>query len=262
MFFVLSKLLDAFLSPYSWGLVLLALAIPWRGPASWKRKRAFGIAALTLLVVFSLEPIANGLAYRLESQAISTYRKDEVYDAVILLGGVGDERVYFETGEGAFNDNVERLIATHRLLADGRARFAIVSGGPEQPALAEWSEARLLGGQLTSWGVDPSRIILENEAKNTHENAVFSKRIAVERGFRKVLVVTSAFHMRRSRECFAAVEMDVDSLAVDYRAHGSKSPGSDTWVPRASFLGQSVKVLREMAGLYIYRLQGYAKPVL
>jgi uncharacterized SAM-binding protein YcdF (DUF218 family) len=263
VFFFLSKLLDVLLSPYTWAVVFLALAIPWRRPrhrSVWKRQRVFGALGLAVLTVFSLEAVSNRLLYRLEHATTSTYRPEVVYDAVVLLGGLGDERVTADTGEPAYNENVERLITTHRLLADGRARFAIVSGAAELPELAEYGEARMLARQLVAWGIDPSRVILEEKARNTRENAVYSERIARERGFASVLMVTSAFHMRRSIECFEAVGMKVDTLAVDFRAHRSDGPGKTSWLPRAGFLADSTRTLREMAGLYIYRLQGYAKP--
>lgn len=263
MFFVLSKLLDVLLSPFTWGLLLVGLAVPWRPPrpeTRWRPRRLAGVAGLGVLVVFALEPVSNGLLYRLEHAAPSTERPGVTYDVVILLGGLGDERVAMETGQPAFNDNVERLIATHRLLADGRARFAIVSGAPEHPAFAEHSEARVLARQLTSWGIDPSRVILEEQARNTRDNAVYSQRIVEERGFDEVLVVTSAFHMRRAVECFEAVGMTFDHLAVDFRAHGAYVPEPRSWLPRASYLASSTGTLREMAGLWIYRAQGYAKP--
>jgi uncharacterized SAM-binding protein YcdF (DUF218 family) len=264
LFFVLSKILDLFVSPYTWGVLLLAASIPWRRPregSRWKRRRAFGVAGLATLLFFSVEPVSNRIGYSLEHTAPSTYRSDVVYDAVILLGGVGDERVFSETGEPAFDGSVERLTGTYRLLREGRARFAIVTGGAETPALAQWSEARALGGQLVDWGIDPSRVIREDQARNTRENAVYSARIVRERGWDKVLIVTSAYHVRRARECFAAVGLNADTLAVDFRAHSSLLSGTDSWLPRAMFLGDSVKMLREMLGLYIYRWQGYAKPV-
>jgi hypothetical protein len=55
--------------------------------------------------------------------------------------------------------------------------------------------------------------------------------------------------------------MKVDLLAVDFRAHGEHSPGASSWLPRAAHLAHSTATIREMAGLWIYRFQGYAKPV-
>lgn len=262
MFYVLSKLLDVFLSPLTWGLLGVAAALPWRRPrrpSRWRRRRAIGALGLATLLVFAMPAVSNALLYRLEHAAPSTYRPDVTYDAVVLLGGMTDERVSADTGQPSYNDNVERLVMTHRLLAEGKARFAIASGAAVDPSLDEWSEARMLARQLVAWGIDPSRVIVEDRARNTHENAVYSRRIAVERGFREVLVVTSAFHMRRSAECFEAVGMKVDTLAVDFRAHASPLR-LEAMLPRSGALAESTMTLRETFGLYVYRFQGYARP--
>ena len=263
MFFLLSKLLDVALSPIGWVLVLLALAIPWRRPrrrARWKRQRLFGGLALFVLWFFSTEVVANALFHRLEHQVESTNQPNEVYDAVVLLGGVGEERIEVESGQLAFNDNVERLIATHRVLADGHARFAILSGAAAFPDLAAHSEARMLARQLALWGIAPSRLILEEQALNTHENATYSKEIAIQRGFAKVLIITSAFHMPRAVECFGAVGMPVDTLVVDYRAPERTRGFPNSILPRTAFFDMSSAYFRELFGLYIYRFQGYARP--
>jgi uncharacterized SAM-binding protein YcdF (DUF218 family) len=259
VFFVLSKLLDVFLSPFTWGLGLVAAGIAWRRPRPdrFRRRRLFGLAGIAVLLFFSLEPVSNGMLYRLEQATTSTMRPDVVYDAIALLGGVSDERVVAERGAPAFNENIERLIVTQRLLAEGRAKLVIISGGPMEPRYADYNEARVLGDQLRAWGIAPAQIVLEERARNTHENALFIRDIARDRGLSDILVVTSAFHMRRAVECFAAVDMRVDTLAVDYRAHH----GPVSLVPRAMFLSESTMTIREAFGLYVYRARGYARPV-
>ncbi len=260
MFFVLSKLLDVLLTPLSWSLVLILASIPWRRRyvRRWRRRRGLAIAGVALLLLSSFEPVSNGLLYSLERSETPTYRADETYDVVILLGGVVDERIVFETKQPAYNENVERLVVTHRLLQENKARFAIVSGGPVSRDLHEYSEAVVLKKQIVDWGIDPNRVIVEDAAKNTRENAVFSERIVKERGFEKVLIVTSAFHMRRSVECFLAVGMTFDTLSVDYRAHGG-SYGIPDLMPRPHYLAVTSATIREMAGRWIYRVQGYGK---
>jgi uncharacterized SAM-binding protein YcdF (DUF218 family) len=262
VFFILSKLLDVFLSPLGWALVLLAFAIPWRRPrrrSRWKRQRVFGALSLLVLWIFSLEPVSNTLFHHLEHQVESTNVPTQVYDAVVLLGGAADERAEAETGQLSFNDNVERVIATHRVLSEGHARFAILSGAASEAAMADHSEARMLARQLVQWGIPPGRLILEERARNTHENAVYSKEIAIQRGFAKVLIITSAFHMARAVECFGAVGVPVDTLIVDYRAHRHADGFPKSLLPRASALDESSAYFREVFGLWIYRWQGYAK---
>lgn len=253
MFFFLSKLLDVFLSPYTWGLLLLAAAAPWRvrvrSPRDARRRRVFGAVGLGLLVVFSFPPVSNGMLWRLEHASTPTYDASSTYDAVILLGGVVDDRAMAASGQISYNDNVERLIVAHRLVRDGKARMVIVSGvSPEADVLAR---------QLEDWGIPKERILLEARARNTHENAVFSQEMARAHGFERTLIVTSAFHMLRAAECFAAVGMKVDTLSVDYRSAASIPLGE--WLPRVGSLALSTMVLREVAGRFIYRMQGYAK---
>jgi len=219
VFFILSKLLDVFLSPLSWSLVLLAAAVPWRRRAvrSWKRRRLFGALGLGLLGLSSCMPVSQFLAWRLEHATTPTYRDDVTYDAVVLLGGVVDEEVTEKSGQPAYNDNIERLVMTHKLLQDGKAKVAIISSAPLDPKRPEIGEAVVLARQLESWGIARDRILIEDRARNTRENATYSQAIARARGYERVLILTSAFHMVRAAECFAAVGMPVDTLAVDYR---------------------------------------------
>lgn len=250
MFFFLSKLLDLLISPLTWVVILGVLAVPWtrRRARRWKRRRNLGVAALALLLFFSLEPVSNAILYSMEHDAPSTYRADVTYDAIILLGGMTDEDVTKESGQPAYNDNVERVLMTHRLLRDGKARFVVPSGGS--------NEAVIMGEQLRDWGIEADRIVVEDRARNTRENAIYSAEIVKQRGWKKVLVVTSAFHMKRSIECFNAVDLDFDTYAVDYRA--TQRPR--TWLqPRAHFFAVSSAMMRELFGRFIYRVQGYSK---
>jgi uncharacterized SAM-binding protein YcdF (DUF218 family) len=201
--------------------------------------------------------VANALFYRLEHEVPSTYRSDVVYDAVILLGGVTDEIVTDEQHQAAYNDNVERLLATYGLLREGKAKAAILSGAPVSEKYAAVGEARWLGHQLEEWGISPDRIVLEERARNTRENAVFSAESVRAHGYRRVLVVTSAFHMPRSRECFAAVDLDVDYLPVDFRMHENSFDAE--FMPRAHALYVSTAAIRERFGRWIYRLRGFGK---
>jgi uncharacterized SAM-binding protein YcdF (DUF218 family) len=250
LFFSLSKLLDLLLSPLTWALVLLLFAVPWtrRRARRWRRSRALALAAFGILLVFSIEPVANTILYSMEHDAPSTYRADVTYDVIVLLGGVTDEDVTNENAQPAYNENVERVLMTHRLLRDGKARFVVPSGGS--------GEGALLGEQLRDWGIEPERIVVEGKARNTRENAVYAAEIVRERGWKKVLLVTSAFHMKRSVECFDAVGLEFDTLAVDYRA--TRRPR--TWLqPRTHFLAVSSAMIRERFGRFIYRFQGYSK---
>jgi uncharacterized SAM-binding protein YcdF (DUF218 family) len=249
VFYVFSKTLDVFLSPLTWAIALaFASAIRRKAWCRWT-----GPAAGVLLCLFSSERVSNALVRHLERTTKPTMKADVTYDAAILLGGVVQHRETATWGTVAYNDNVERLLVTFELLKSGRCRNVIVSGGGE--AGDPVNEARVLGKQLEDWGIDPSRIVLDERALNTRENAVESARLAREHGYRTLLVVTSAYHMPRALDCFRAVGLGVDALPVDHRSFGPNQ-GSAELLPRAGPLKDSTMALREIAGRWIYRLTG------
>ena len=72
----------------------------------------------------------------------------------------------------------------------------------------------------------------------------------------RVLLVTSAFHMRRSQRLFERQAMQVLPFPVDFQARGrwaaplTRDPTQ--WLPSASALDDSSRVLRELLGRLVY----------
>lgn len=73
-------------------------------------------------------------------------------------------------------------------------------------------------GPQSNWGVlvrqvrrgvvtalDPARVVLETESSNTEENARWLVDHAKQRGWKRILLITSSYHMRRARFIFEGV---------------------------------------------------------
>lgn len=274
MFFLLSKTLDAFLQPLTWALLLIAIAMLaarartveavapgkrtfWPKPGTRLRRGVDRVARAALpvafgaLLVFSLEPTSNALVRMLEVDAPRTQKPGVTYDAVILLGGLVEDRVDSH-GTVAYNDNVERLHGTYEVLRSGQARFAIVSGGSWANTVPE---ATTLAAELIRLGIEPERVLIEDKSRNTRENALFSAEIIRDRKLEKLLVVTSAFHMQRAVRCFEVVGLAVDALPVDYKSY-DPAHFSGSFIPRSKSLFESSYAIRELAGRVVYRLSG------
>src|SRR5262249_51652241 len=108
-------------------MLLMMLAVVRRKSARF----ALGVTALalTILYVFSIEPVSNRMARSLEMPPLRTVRNDTTYDAAVLLGGMVDPRATDASGLAAYNENIERMLAAYDLVRTGRARNVIVSGG-------------------------------------------------------------------------------------------------------------------------------------
>jgi uncharacterized SAM-binding protein YcdF (DUF218 family) len=252
VFLTLSKLLDLLAAPLTWAIVLLLLSLVLRG-----RPRASigsGLLALAILFVFSSERVAEGLQRALESGARTTMRDAITYDALVILGGLGDEPAAHATGELQLNEGADRLVRAYDLLRAGKARHVIVSAGLLRPEPGRRTEAELVAEKLAAWGIPPDRILVENRARNTRENAEEVARLVKERGFETLLVVTSAGHLPRAMGCFRAAGLTPDAFPVDRRAGvGGRL------LPRAHALDQSTDALREFTGRFVYWVMGYTR---
>ena len=252
MFVALSKTLDLVASPLVWAIALLVLALVAR-----RRTRvASGLvaAAVVLLWLFSSGAGADALMRAVEASAVSTARDDVTYDAVVVLSGTVDEKVSRATGRVELTAEADRIVVGFELLRQGRARAILLSGGPPRPAAGLRTEPELLADALRAWGIDGERIEVETKSRNTHENAVAVARVARDRGWRTLLLVTSAAHMQRALDCFHKVGLRPDALPADWRAAGVPARN---WLPRARSLSQSTDALHELLGRLVYRVMGY-----
>ncbi len=254
MFVALSKTLDWLLAPLTWALLLAGAAalLRRRSQTSW----AFAGAAVAVLAIFSTDPVANAMQRAAERGARRTYRAGIVYDAVIVLGGMVDPAASRASGETEMDGGVDRLTRGFELLRAGRARHVLLSGGLVSPQRGDVPEADRLAAKLALWGISPDRIVVEASSRNTRENAIQSARIAAARGWRTLLLVTSAMHVPRALGCFHAVGLEPDVLPVDRRARDGRGQG---WLPRSEALDRSTLALRELAGRAVYWVVGYSR---
>ena len=90
---------------------------------------------------------------------------------------------------------------------------------------------------------------------NTADEAVAIRRLLPARQSR-VLLVTSAFHMRRAQRLFERQGLQVLPFPVDFQARGRwagplwRDPTQ--WLPSASALDNSSRALRELLARLVY----------
>ena len=113
-------------------------------------------------------------------------------DAVIVLGGGMDP-------DGEFNIiGRARVQSAVALLDRGDAAHAIFTGFGCVSADDGCSEAATMRARAVVSGADPDRLIVEPDARTTLENLFLSFAIADARGFRRIAVLTDAFHLTRA----------------------------------------------------------------
>ncbi len=94
---------------------------------------------------------------------------------------------------------------------------------------------------------------LEEESRTTWENAVYSARLLREAGIERVVLVTSAAHMPRSRWCFEQQGLEVIAAPSGFMSGDTTRPLGG-WLPEAKAYWQNGLLLNEVAGLLLYPL--------
>jgi uncharacterized SAM-binding protein YcdF (DUF218 family) len=108
---------------------------------------------------------------------------------------------------------------------------------------------------LEVMGVPEEVIITEEASRDTHENALYSKTILEARGITRILLVTSAYHMRRAEAVFKAQGFDVIPSPTDYQRLVAP-PLIPRWLPTADDLDRSTRAIHEYVGYFAYGFRG------
>jgi len=251
----LSKVLSLFIHPLSLGLLLVVAG----GVASyWWQRLGLGVVGIGVLVLWI--PATPVFADWVRGTLESRYPPDSVEaaptaDAIIVLGGaVGaprPPRVYPDL-HGAS----DRVWHAARLYRAGKAPLVVASGGTLPWKDQRFREATDMMRLLTGWGVPPDSILLESSSASTYDNARFTAELALKRNIERVLLVTSAIHMRRALATFRQAGVDVVPTATDYRVV-EENRTLLAVLPDSKALSESTAAIREYVGYVVYDWRGW-----
>jgi len=249
----LSKTLWFVARPGTFALVLACIGLL----AVWRNRR-WGrwplLAGLGFYVAVLATPLAPWLVMPLEDRFVRPGEPPARVDGVIVLGGAVDQNLTEARGIPALNGAAERmteLVALARRYPQARLVFTGGQGSLLHGGLTEADVARRL---FTSLGVPEERVIYEDRARNTWENAVFTRRLVDPGQGETWLLVTSASHMPRSVGAFRQAGWQVVPWPVNYRTGPSVAALYDAPFPDRLQMLESG--LREWLGLAVYRVLG------
>jgi uncharacterized SAM-binding protein YcdF (DUF218 family) len=173
-------------------------------------------------------------------------------DAVVVLSGDLTVKRKDEQLQWEFQD-ADRFMAGLALMKAQRAPKLIFTGGqlPWNPqGTNEGLAHKALAIEL---GMSERLIEVSGLANNTEQESQAVMRLW-SNSSRKIILVTSAFHMPRAKKLFIKQGFDVTEWPVDYK----QSHNEFTWLellPTAEKLSLSSQMLREMLGRAYYRVK-------
>jgi uncharacterized SAM-binding protein YcdF (DUF218 family) len=210
-------------------------------PAALRRfepaaRRIIAVYGLALAIIL-YSPVTDWAAYPLLPTA-----NIPSGDVIVVLSA-------WANVNGELNESgLRRAIAAARLYRHGVARRIVVTGG--RPIEDDQGDALQASVHfLADLGIPPAAIMLEDRSTNTHDSAVNVARLARARGWSRVVIVTDAVHLLRTRLAFAH-----EQLSVSYEP-------AMTWMIEGDQpsirLAKLDAIAHEYGGLLYYRLRGW-----
>ena len=255
MLFALKKLIGATLMPLSLVLLLqvLALILLIR-----KKSRAAATASalgILLLGLASNEGIADRLVGPLETRyapVTGITRDDTAHPRYLLVLGGGHNRATDQSATGRLSPgSLSRLVEAVRL-ARLLPEAQLLMCGPV-PDHSPESHASILARAAVELGIDPSRITLLPDGRDTHDEVLAARALA---GDAAVLLVTSAWHMPRAMGLAEKAGLRATAAPCDYTTSPIGNP-ANAWLKWSVFgLERSTLAARENLGLLWTRLRG------
>lgn len=254
MFFILSKILSFLIHPITWMLILFI----WGRKTKHEKRRKWlnGILVGTLLF------FTNTVIF---SEFVRWWEPDgkkieEVghYDVAIVLGGMAEydnshDRLSIRRG----GDRIWQAIHLYHL---GKVKKLLISGDSGHIIDKGLNEAIQFRDVLVDFGIPKEDILVDSISKNTHENAVESKKVLDQYPtLESYLLVTSALHMPRSLACFKKAGFkQIDTFSTDHYTGKERGYSLEQYfIPNISNLTDWARFNHEWVGYMVYAIMGY-----
>ncbi len=243
-----------FIDPFNVFFILFFLTVLFLFLNRQKWAKIFAVLAFLTVLIVGVMPLSSAMLVALEDRFPHPRQLPDNIEGIIVLGGMVNAEVSKSRGLISLNDNVERITSLVELTKKYPTTKVIFTGGSGvlfRPDLKEADDVEpLLRGLIQK----TNTLVLENNARNTYENALLTKKKIKPEQTGPWLLVTSAFHMPRSVGVFREVGINIIPYPVDYKR--PKDLGyALSYYPMGGFVGFR-SVFHEWLGLLAYYVTG------
>ena len=150
----------------------------------------------------------------------------------------------------------DRIATGVRLLVEGRAQRLLISGVHPSTRMPTELKRRIDGADAARRAVVRCCVDIGHEALNTSGNAEEARSWVRANGFRSVMVVTSGYHMMRSRAEFARSMPDIEVVSYPVRTGRNLQLEAwwQHWPTTRLLMAEYVKFLGASARLAVWRV--------
>ena len=174
------------------------------------------------------------------------------YDAVVVLSGMLSPFEHSGTLHVEWGDP-DRFFAGIDVLKSGKAPTLIFTRG-KMPWSSLPAEGELLKAKAVELGINESQILLSNKVANTSEEAEAVAQLISANEIKRIVLITSSFHMPRAKLLFDKQGIDSVPFAVDFKATG-KDLNWFSFLPSSNGFKRTSEGIREYIGRIYYKFR-------
>ena len=173
------------------------------------------------------------------------------YDAIVVLSSGSYRKIGYHDNSRYELSDADRFFAGIDLLKNFKANQLIFTAG-HVPWTTSWKpEGIVLRDKAISLGIEETKILVTKTTKNTYEESIALLEFLPEKS--NILLVTSAFHMHRSRYLFEKQGFEVTPFPVDFRSSNAKI-SIMSFLPNINSIVSTSLYIRENIGRLYYKL--------
>ena len=206
---------------------------------------AIGVLYILSTPIFSNNflKIVEGSEYRKPISAIDSADAIVVLSGMLQINEVGDSP-YIEWGDP------DRFFGGIALYKAGKAPKLVFTGGKMPWDKTKKTEGEVLKEYAISNGIAYENILVTKNVENTADEAVAVNELI--RPSKRIILVTSAYHMYRAKRLFEKQGFIVIPYKVDYKTAGNSRITIMNILPSAGNLGMTESGMREIIGRFYY----------
>ena len=224
-----------------------------------RKKTKYIYSSIIFLIVFSNGVFSNTLWRLLEYPwKRLDYSVVDSADGIVVLSGGGIKLPPINKKIIEWNDP-DRFFAGIDLYKANKSNRLIFTGGINPLISGLPPEGDIYIKEALSMGIPKKDLFTTYPVSNTLQEAKAIKKLLndeIPSSQKKVILVTSAFHMNRAKRVFEREGISVLPYPVDFRSNKSISTALRNplmWIPNSSSLNTSTNAIREIIGRIIYR---------
>jgi uncharacterized SAM-binding protein YcdF (DUF218 family) len=236
-------------------LVVSLLAFRKKAPAAG----LLALAAAGWIWAIGATPLSANLLAGLERPYARTNSAPlPTGDAVLMLGGAvgfsSRELLWFGAGEAT-----DRVLTAVEMMRQRRARVLVLSGSSYEWNGQRRPDAEIVAAWMQAWRLPVGELVLLPASVDTHDEAVNMAALIRTRGWRRVIMISSAYHLRRSTAVFRKAGVEVVPQGCDFLGVAALDSSDPKWriVPRPDNLKLFSAWLHEELGLAWYWWKGW-----